>query len=441
MSQNEHHRRYFEFAGFRLYPHERLLTKGHERIALTPRILDLLIILVERDSEVVSKEALLGSVWAGSFVDEGNISRAISTLRKILGTQTNGSDLIETVPKIGYRFIAPVHESVDYISEPNSTHKTDGKWTYRTFAAGLFVLISLGGFWYLIWRGEARLVGGGSTNLTNNLAEDDLPAWSPDGKKIAFTSNRDGAGDVYVMNSDGSAVNRLTFTPSKESSSVWSPNGDRIGFDSDRDGNREIYIMNSDGSNQTRLTFNPTTDSGPVSFSPDGRRVAFSRNASNEGAAVYNYDIYTMNLDGSDVRQLTTDPEFDAEPIWSPDGSRILFISGRDHNFEVYAINPDGTGETNVSKSLAYDGPVAFTPDGRQIFCMSDTPSKMEFNQVWLINTDGTDRRQITSFTDKVYRIAVSPQAQKFAVSSKKEGNFEIYIIDAPGLAIGSSGF
>ncbi len=431
MKENGHQRHCFEFAGFRLYPHERLLTNGGSRVALTPRVLDLLIILVEHEGEVVSKEELLNLMWGDSFVEEGNISRAISTLRKNLGTQANGGDLIETMPKLGYRFIAPVNEFFHDQAALASIKKVEGRKKMALIAVGLIALACFGIYWFLVRGPVTKVISGGLTNLTNSLADDDLPAWSPDGTKIAFTSNRDGLGDIYIMNSDGGNVTRLTYTPARESSSIWSPDASKIVFDSERDGNREIYIMDSDGSNQTRLTFNATSDVGPVSFSPDGKRIAFSRNASNEGLSVYNFDIFLMNINGSEVRQLTVDPEFDAEPIWSPDGNRILFTSGRNRNFDIYSIDSDGGAEVNLSNSPDKDGVVAFAPDATQIFCISDSHSKPEFSQIWLMNNDGSDRRQITSFTDKVYRVAYSYQVRKFAISSKKDGNFEIYSMDA----------
>jgi TolB protein len=399
-------------------------------MALTPRVLDMLIVLVERDGEVVSKEALMSSLWADSFVEEGNISRTVSTLRKAIGTQANGSDFIETVPKIGYRFIAPVQKAVANVPEPVLTQTDLSNRKYRLLAAGLVLVALVGMYWFVFRTSASRAGSDGLTNVTSNLADDDLPTWSPDGSKIAFTSNRGGMADIYVMNSDGSDTRRLTFTPGREGASTWSPDGKKIAFDSERDGNTEIYTVDVDGTNETRLTINPTADAGPVSFSPDGKRIAFARNGTG-GVAVFNFDIYTMNADGSDVKQLTTDPGFDAEPMWSPDGSRILFITDRLTNFEIFSINPDGSGEMNISNSPANDGPVGFTPDGQQFFWRSDTTDKLLLNQIYVVNLDGTNRRQITSFADKTYRVAYSTQAQKFAFTSKKEGNFEIYTMDA----------
>jgi Tol biopolymer transport system component/DNA-binding winged helix-turn-helix (wHTH) protein len=433
MSEKGDARHHFDFADFRLYPHERLLMKGPSRIPLTPRVLDLLIVLIERKGELVSKELLLDAIWADSYVDESNISRAISTLRKNLGVQKNGGDFIETVPKLGYRFIAPVQPGLPASGGPvlngAMTARRSRFWPF----AVLFVLVcTVGGYLFFTrhpsFRPSDRY---GITNVTNSVAEDNLPNWSPDGTKIAFTSNRDGTGDIFSMDSDGSNVTRLTYTAAAEHASVWSPDGTKIAFDSERDGNREIYIMNSDGSNQVRLTYNPTTDAGPVSFSPDGQRIAFSRNASTEGRSTYDFNIFVMNVDGGDVRQLTNDPEYDAEPVWSPDGARILFVSGRDANFEVYSIDIDGTNEVNITKSPTKEGPIAFTADGKDIFLSGDTVAKPEFTQVWLVNLDGANRRQVTSFTDKVYRLALHLNTRKFAYSTKIDGNFEIYTIDA----------
>lgn len=432
MSENGRRRCHFEFADLCLYPNERLLTKRQERIPLTPRVMDLLILLVENEGELVTKDALLSSVWPDTFVDESNVARTVSTLRKNLGLQESGSDFIETLPKLGYRFIAPVRKVERNIVDAGDSPPKSRLKVVAIASACLSIVIVIG-LLFTASKPPNPVTVDGLTNVTNSLANDDLPSWSPDGTKIAFTSNRDGPGDIYVMNMDGSGIKRLTDTPAVETSSAWSPDGTKIVFDSVRDGNREVYIMNSDGSDQTRLTFNPTVDAGPVTFSPDGNRIAFARNASDQGSAVYNFDIYVMDINGSNVVQLTTDPEFDAEPVWSPDGSRIYFMSARDKAYKIFAIGPDGRGEVRIATSgLSNESSFAFTSDGRKVFCTGDTPEKNEFMQVYVMDADGSNRQQISTFADSVYRIAYSPQAGKFAVTSKRSGNFEIYTMPAP---------
>ena len=102
------------------------------------------------------------------------------------------------------------------------------------------------------------------TNLTNDPADDVTPKWSPDGTRIAFSSNRSGDYEIYVMNPDGSSVQRLTTSSGADRWPAWSPDGTKIIFASERDGNSEIYLMNADGSNQTRLTNNTVGDTQPV---------------------------------------------------------------------------------------------------------------------------------------------------------------------------------
>lgn len=419
----------FEFDELQLFPRERLLTRNTKRIPLTPRVLDVLIVLVENAGNVVTKDVLLNKVWAGSFVEEGNINRTISTLRKSLGLQANGSDFIETVPKLGYRFIASVREFSEARIEAAALPERKDNSRNLLFAGGIALfLVAAIAFLFFLSRSGTPVSADSSVNLTNNVAEDNLPALSPDGSKIAFTSNRDGPGDIYVMNSDGNGVKRLTFTPVAESSSTWSADGSKIVFESARDGNGEIYIMDADGSNQKRLTFNASRDAGPAYLSPDGTRIVFSRNAAIDG---FNYDIYTMNADGDDVRQITRDTEFDAEPKWSADGSKIFFISARTGNLDTFAINADGSGESNLTRSPESDGPIGVSQDGRQVFIIGDSPAKPDINQIWVIDADGGNRRQISSFTEKVFWIDFSPNHKRLVFAGKKTGNLEIYVTDA----------
>ena len=163
------------------------------------------------------------------------------------------------------------------------------------------------------------------------------PEWSPDGRRIAFTSNRDGNEDIYVVDVDGGGLVNLTRSRGTDRRPVWSPDGRQIAFRGDRDGNGEVYVMNADGSAQRRLTRNPAPDNGAV-WSPDGRRILFQRALG---------DIWVMNRDGSGQRNLTPDVRpariaRDTSPAWSPDGRLIAFLSERDNTGRIYVMTAAG---------------------------------------------------------------------------------------------------
>ena len=139
------------------------------------------------------------------------------------------------------------------------------------------------------------------------------PDWHPDGRLLAFRTNRDGNNEIYVMAPDGSGPMNLTNHPASDTDPAWSPDGSQIAFVSDRTGDEEIYVMSADGSNPNRLTQNEGKDTYPV-WSPDGERIAYY----SEIPGRKNLDIYVMRADGSERSRLTTHPDFDGYPAWEP---------------------------------------------------------------------------------------------------------------------------
>lgn len=202
----------------------------------------------------------------------------------------------------------------------------------------------------------ARPDGSDLRRLTNTPGYDAEATLSPDGRRIVFTSARDGDLDIYVMNVDGTGVKRLTSTPGYDGGPFFSPDGSKIVYrayhpqteeelkdyrsllaaGTVRPNRMEIWVMDADGSNQRQVTRLGGANFAPF-FHPDGKRIIFASNHREPRSR--NFDLYLINLDGSGLVEVTTSGEFDGFPMFSPDGSKLVFASNR------FAERP---GETNL---------------------------------------------------------------------------------------------
>lgn len=276
---------------------------------------------------------------------------------------------------------------------------------------------------------------------------------------IAFTSNRDGNAQLYLMNADGSGQTRLTNNESNDEFPRWSPNNTRILFQSDRDnpfsGSAEVYVMNADGTAQTRLTNNAGDDSCAV-WSPSGNQIAFqsARNTTS-------YQIYLMNADGTNQVNVSNSSANDGEPSWSPDGTMIAFTSDRDHpgTPAIYLMRPDGTSQTRLTfnSSGVKDEQPVWSPDGTKIAFVSTRDSVTESwqetdedgnvvqrsavrtnKEIYVMNADGTNQLRLTNNLENDDSPSWSSDGTKIGFRSERERDYydpgqQVWVMSADG--------
>lgn len=195
--------------------------------------------------------------------------------------------------------------------------------------------------------------------------------------------------DIFSSKADASELKQLTDTGKYDAEATVSPLGDKIVFTSTRDGDPEIYVMNIDGSNQKRLTYKKGYDGGPF-FSPDGKKIVFraSRPRSDDELKDYTdlvenglvrpskLEIYVMNSDGSDIKQITDLGVASFAPFFHPDGKRIIFstnlgsASGRE--FNIFMINSDNNKLEQITYTEGFDGFPIFSKDGKKLIFASN---------------------------------------------------------------------
>ena len=262
--------------------------------------------------------------------------------------------------------------------------------------------------------------------------------------QIAFASNRDGDSEIYVMDPDGGNLRRLTNNSDGDGDPVWSPDGKRIAFKSDRDGHvnrhgwptHDIYVMDADGSNQQNLTNHPANDWDP-SWSPDGKRIAFT--SWRDGP--FNIEVYAMDADGSNLQNLTNNPRDDRNPSWSPDSAHIVFSARRKGHFEnkfsitheIYVMDADGGNQRRLTENRNNDWDPVWSPDGKRIAFEGDRKGNLEKFDIYVMDADGGNLQNLTQHRAWDSSPSWSPDSTWIVFSSERDGNNEIYVMNADG--------
>jgi TolB protein len=258
--------------------------------------------------------------------------------------------------------------------------------------------------------------GSQQRNLTNNPAQDFAPAYSPDGRRVAFGSFRAwdplgggfvaNSGELYVMNADGSNVRRVTVNAVPDGYPAWSPDGERLVFarpqrqqlpDEDLPPTDLWNIVLKTGE-ERQLTDTALTDEIRPRWSPDGQQIAFESDARKPD----DYDVYTIRPDGRDLRQLTSTSGFDGEADYSPDGGHIVFSSERSGNSDIFVMRSDGSRQTQLTGDRRFDGLGCFSPDGQYIAFTSERDGHRVpgggffYPDIFRMRADGSQQTNLT---------------------------------------------
>jgi Tol biopolymer transport system component len=297
--------------------------------------------------------------------------------------------------------------------------------------------------------------GSGPVNLTQQPSTYLHLSLSPDGRRVVFASQFSGC-DIWMMNTDGSELQRLTGQGANEGCNAWprsSPDGARVAFASNRDGRQigstsglyDVWVMNADGSDPRNVSHSLGAELGfdvhVIGWSPAGQ-VVFETGSTVEGSVQRR--VYVVNADGTGMQPLF-ERTGDYAPAWSPDGSRIAFISERDGRRRLYVMNADGTGAIALTNHdgddrlppgcCGLDDNVfardAWSSDGKRI-AFERFASPEEWGTIYTIGADGTGLRRIVDFSASFN--GWSPSGTRIALT-RRDGSMpaDIYVVDADG--------
>lgn len=276
---------------------------------------------------------------------------------------------------------------------------------------------ALGWVVYAAGRGQADLYvsrgdGSAARRLTSDPRDEYSPSWAPDATRVVFRVEAKEEGtdaDIWVVNTDGNRRRNLTRTPRQaEWSPAWSPDGRMIAYFSAKLEGGDIYVMRPDGSAKRDVTQSdgPRANEYPT-WSPDGEWIAYI-SYGREG----NFEIWRIKVDGSCRSNLTARPEADTWPSWSPDGRRIAFVSDRSGARELYTMRPDGSDLRRLTSTPgANENYPSWTADG-QISFVRERGDLLEADW-WIVRPDGSSPRRLRGpgvlFTQMSWTASLSP--------------------------------
>jgi Tol biopolymer transport system component/DNA-binding winged helix-turn-helix (wHTH) protein len=426
------------------------LRKNDTKIRLRGQPFQVLAMLLEQPGEVVTREELQQRLWPqGTFVDfDHSLNTAINKIREVLGDSAEKPRFVETLPRRGYRFIAPL-ERIERASSPEgvlsaaeltptspasvpSPKAAEGDTRlgrlrrHRStrllwLAAGLALAVG-SGLWWVVSR-EAwnlSLPPLQIVKFTSYPGIETCPAFSPDGKQIAFVWDG-GQGedqDIYVKSTNTEVPLQLTTDPGNDYGPTWSPDGEFIAFT--RESHNEtgsssgIYLVPALGGPERRLGTRDAIDS--ISWSPDEKYLAFSDRSPSEQRV----SLFLLSLETLESHRLTSPPAEvpwggDFRPAFSPDGQTVAFIRFSITTSEIYLVPVKGGEPKRLTFDNRHIRGLGWTPDGHEIVFSSNR----NFSRgLWRIPASGGTPQAITLPAESINFVSLSLRGHRLAYTN-----------------------
>jgi Tol biopolymer transport system component/DNA-binding winged helix-turn-helix (wHTH) protein len=443
-----------QFDDFVVDPVAFRLFKGEQAVHIEPKALQILIVLLERCGQLVTKQDLFSQLWPGVAVTENALTRAIAQLRKTLGDSADEPRYIETVPTRGYRFIGTLGDrkqpaATSDAAPPPSPQRRRYLWILPPFivlalASAVLVMLLVH---HILQTLENRMEAKQQEREPPPIAANILrvsprlevsPSFSPDGASIVYSADAGGTPHLFISAIDGSGERRLTNGEDGEAQPSWSPDGKRIAFTSI--GTAGIWIVDAGGGKPVRLT---PFGSRP-SWSPDGTQIAFQSSDDieygwNAYEALPPSTIWIVDLETKKARPLTvpgTHAGGHGAPSWRPDGKRIAFSSCDHERCGIFTIALNGSGLTEVATDPRRLSSPLFSPTGTMLYYVRGLYDNSRLVAV-AVDADGhragSEHSIRQSNSGVMQSLALSRDGFRFAWSLVAEKN-DLFVAD-----IGSS--
>ncbi|MFZ0805280.1 MAG: winged helix-turn-helix domain-containing protein, partial [Candidatus Sulfotelmatobacter sp.] len=380
------------FGIFEVDLQRRELFRNGVRVKLRDQAFLLLTTLIEQPGDLVTREQLRNKLWPdGTFVDfDGSLNAAIKRLRDALDDDPDNPRFIETVPKRGYRFLAPVDDPSIKQTETTATARTLVPRSRLPLLAGVVLLsvivVGFGAKRYVSRSGMAlarppfRVVP-----LTTYPGAESGPTFSGDGEQVAFVWDGDTSSttDIYVKRIGIDPPLKLTRTDGLTCCPSWTSDNKYVAFERCSHGKQGIYLVPSLGGPERKLR---DTDCNGISFSPKDQSLVFSERVSSGSP----YRLFSMALDDLQPHPLTSPPADaigDFSPVYSPDGTTVAFIRlVAEGNGDLYLVSASGGIARQVTSDKAYIYGVAWSADGKDLVFSSHRDGSQS---LWFVSTVG----------------------------------------------------